>query len=178
MIEDAAQAIGSLYYNKPSGSFGKVGCFSTNPIKNLNSCGDGGFLTTNDKNIYKKAEILNKESWNMAEPYDRYMGINNKSIINDSVKVISEYSGLQWEDLELNEKENFAKNISDDLYWKQLPFPLKQDLVDIEYSLNHLNQNQATELDLISESEQNEQLIEWGRYERVLPNIKHFLTVQ
>ena len=58
VIEDAAQAIGSLYYNKPSGSFGKVGCFSTHPLKNLNSCGDGGFLTTNDKNIYVKAEIL------------------------------------------------------------------------------------------------------------------------
>lgn len=58
VIEDAAQAIGSLYYNKPSGSFGKVGCFSTHPLKNLNSCGDGGFLTTNDKNIYKQAGFL------------------------------------------------------------------------------------------------------------------------
>ena len=58
VIEDAAQAIGSLYYNKPSGSFGKIGCFSTHPLKNLNSCGDGGFLTTNDKTIYEKAKIL------------------------------------------------------------------------------------------------------------------------
>ena len=58
VIEDAAQSIGSLYYNKPSGSFGKIGCFSTHPLKNLNSCGDGGFLTTNDKTIYEKATIL------------------------------------------------------------------------------------------------------------------------
>ena len=32
-----------------SGSFGHVGCFSTHPLKNLNACGDGGFLTTDDR---------------------------------------------------------------------------------------------------------------------------------
>ena len=58
MIEDAAQAIGSLYYNKPSGSFGKIGCFSTHPLKNLNACGDGGFITCNDRNIYERADNL------------------------------------------------------------------------------------------------------------------------
>jgi dTDP-4-amino-4,6-dideoxygalactose transaminase len=34
-----------------SGSFGQVGCFSTHPLKNLNACGDGGFLTTDDEQI-------------------------------------------------------------------------------------------------------------------------------
>jgi dTDP-4-amino-4,6-dideoxygalactose transaminase len=53
IIEDAAQAIGSIYKGKPSGSFGDVGCFSTHPLKNLNACGDGGLLTTNDNYIYK-----------------------------------------------------------------------------------------------------------------------------
>ena len=55
VIEDAAQAICSKFKGKPSGSFGKVGCFSLHPLKNLNACGDGGFLTTNDKKIYEKA---------------------------------------------------------------------------------------------------------------------------
>ncbi len=58
VIEDAAQAIGSLYRNNPSGSFGKIGCFSTHPLKNLNACGDGGFITTNDKDIYKRVSLL------------------------------------------------------------------------------------------------------------------------
>ena len=48
VIEDAAQAIGSKYKMKPSGSWGKVACFSTHPLKNLNACGDGGFLVTDD----------------------------------------------------------------------------------------------------------------------------------
>jgi dTDP-4-amino-4,6-dideoxygalactose transaminase len=54
VIEDAAQAIGSKYKGKPSGSLGDIGCFSTHPLKNLNACGDGGFVTTNDEDIYKK----------------------------------------------------------------------------------------------------------------------------
>ena len=33
IIEDAAQSIGSKYYNKPAGSFGDIGCFSAHPLK-------------------------------------------------------------------------------------------------------------------------------------------------
>ena len=58
VVEDAAQAIGSMYRGKPSGSLGDVGCFSTHPLKNLNACGDGGFITTDIKNIYSKAKTL------------------------------------------------------------------------------------------------------------------------
>ena len=58
VIEDAAQAIGSRYYGDPSGSIGRVGCFSTHPLKNMNACGDGGFITTDDEVIYKRAKIL------------------------------------------------------------------------------------------------------------------------
>ncbi|WCL51197.1 DegT/DnrJ/EryC1/StrS family aminotransferase [Leptospira sp. GIMC2001] len=58
VIEDSAQAIGSKYDGKNSGSIGRVGCFSTHPLKNLNACGDGGFLTTNDENIYKQISSL------------------------------------------------------------------------------------------------------------------------
>tara|TARA_B110000003_G_scaffold175183_1_gene174740 strand:- start:177 stop:854 length:678 start_codon:yes stop_codon:yes gene_type:complete len=54
VVEDAAQAIGSKYKGRSSGSIGDIGCFSTHPLKNLNACGDGGFVTTNDKDIYEK----------------------------------------------------------------------------------------------------------------------------
>ena len=56
IIEDAAQSIGSKYYGRPSGSFGKVGCFSAHPLKNLNGIGDCGFLTTSDKKLFLSAK--------------------------------------------------------------------------------------------------------------------------
>lgn len=58
VVEDAAQSIGSKYYNKPAGSLGTIGCFSAHPLKNLNASGDAGYLTTNDKKIYQKVVEL------------------------------------------------------------------------------------------------------------------------
>ena len=48
VVEDSAQAIGSCYQGRKSGSFGHFGCFSAHPLKNLNAVGDGGFITTDD----------------------------------------------------------------------------------------------------------------------------------
>ena len=53
IIEDAAQSIGSKYNNKYAGSFGRIGCFSAHPLKNLNAVGDSGYLTTNSSKIAK-----------------------------------------------------------------------------------------------------------------------------
>ena len=54
VIEDCAQAHGATYYNKKAGSIGDVGCFSFYPTKIFGAYGDGGFITTNNKNLYDK----------------------------------------------------------------------------------------------------------------------------
>ncbi len=58
VVEDCAQSIMSKYKNKMSGAWGDVGCFSAHPLKNLNAIGDAGYLTTNNKTIYKKIKNL------------------------------------------------------------------------------------------------------------------------
>lgn len=54
VIEDAAQAVGAKYHEQRVGSFGIAGCFSLHPLKNLNACGDGGMITTDDDGLYEK----------------------------------------------------------------------------------------------------------------------------
>ena len=57
VLEDAAQAMGSYYMKKHAGTFGKISAFSTHPLKNLNSVGDGGFIITDNKKLHDKIKL-------------------------------------------------------------------------------------------------------------------------
>lgn len=68
VIEDSAECIGGLYNNKKTGTFG-TGCFSFFPTKNMTT-GEGGMLTTNNEEIYKKTSGL-KAHGILTNTYDR-----------------------------------------------------------------------------------------------------------
>lgn len=58
IVEDAAQAVGAKLDGKGVGTFGRIGCFSLHPLKNLSACGDAGMLITDDENFYARARLL------------------------------------------------------------------------------------------------------------------------
>ena len=58
VVEDAAQAMGSAYGQRRAGAFGRIGCFSTHPLKNFNAAGDGGLLTTDDADVAARVRRL------------------------------------------------------------------------------------------------------------------------
>lgn len=57
LIEDACQAIGGTFNNKPLGSLGKIGCFSFDYVKTV-TCGEGGAIITNTKAMYNKSQAF------------------------------------------------------------------------------------------------------------------------
>lgn len=57
LIEDAAHAQGSAIGNQMAGALGDAGCFSFYPTKVI-TAGEGGMITTNNKEIMKNALIL------------------------------------------------------------------------------------------------------------------------
>lgn len=58
VIEDAAPAVGAEYLGRRVGSWGDLGCFSFSPLKNLNACGDGGIVVTQNEEYAKKIKIM------------------------------------------------------------------------------------------------------------------------
>jgi dTDP-4-amino-4,6-dideoxygalactose transaminase len=58
IVEDAAQAIGAAYKDRPAGSIGALGCFSFFPSKNLGAFGDAGLVTTNDDELARMVRLL------------------------------------------------------------------------------------------------------------------------
>lgn len=58
VLEDACQAIGGKYKGKKLGSIGHASAFSFFPTKNLGCYGDGGIITTNNKELAEKLKIL------------------------------------------------------------------------------------------------------------------------
>lgn len=77
LIEDAAQAHGSIFHGKKLGTFGDFGCFSFYPTKNLSAFGDAGAIVTNDK---KLADLCYQiRDYGQKRKYDhRVYGLNSR----------------------------------------------------------------------------------------------------
>ena len=66
IIEDTAEAIGSVYHGNRAGSMGKFGAFSFHGTKTINT-GEGGIFVTNDSELYEKVLTLINHGRNKAQ---------------------------------------------------------------------------------------------------------------
>jgi perosamine synthetase len=75
VIEDCAHTPGACYKGRSLGTFGDVGCFSFQSLKNMTT-GEGGMLVTNDDKLFEYAERLGTLHMHgeMVERADKHIG--------------------------------------------------------------------------------------------------------
>ena len=87
IIEDCAHTMGGGWNKQNTGPFGKIGCFSTQTYKHMNS-GEGGLLVTNDDDIIAQA-ILYSGSYML---YDTHLSRPSLEVFEQYIKMIPNYS--------------------------------------------------------------------------------------
>ncbi len=90
VIEDCAQAHGAKINNRSVGSFGHINAWSFCNDKIMTTGGEGGMITTNNKNLYKKAASFNNHGKNLK----KYYSLTSKSL--NSFPYIHDELGLNY----------------------------------------------------------------------------------
>lgn len=65
VVEDAAQAVTSIYKGKQAGAIGDIGCFSFHETKNF-SMGEGGAILLSTEELGERAEIIREKGTNRS----------------------------------------------------------------------------------------------------------------
>ena len=77
IVEDAAQAHGARWQDRPVGSIGKIACFSFYPAKNLGAYGDGGMVTSSDETAVQRLRRL--RNYGERRKYEHVVkGVNSR----------------------------------------------------------------------------------------------------
>lgn len=131
IIEDAAQAFGSKFNDQKVGSLSDITCFSLHPLKNLNACGDSGFIATNSEEI--AAKIRKYRNHGQVER-------NNSEIFGvvsrfDSIQAAILFIRLNKIDEVINKKRVNAKIYNDLLSDKGITTPIVSKKVFHSYHL-------------------------------------------
>ncbi len=74
VIEDAAQALGARYHDRPAGTLGDAACISFYPTKNLGGFGEGGMIFTQDEALATVARQLRNHGESQRYVHERVGG--------------------------------------------------------------------------------------------------------
>jgi len=93
VIEDCAQAHGAMYKGKSAGSIGHIGAWSFCQDKIMTTGGEGGMVTTNDENLWKKM-------WSYKDHGKNFDSIYNKQHL-PGFRWLHDSFGTNWRMMEM-----------------------------------------------------------------------------
>jgi dTDP-4-amino-4,6-dideoxygalactose transaminase len=133
LIEDCAQATGSLYRNHRVGTFGDFAAFSFYPTKNLGAMGDGGMLVVNpriNQNQLVQARQMRFYGWNDNREAVNF-GVNSRL---DEFQALLLSGKLHNLDLQIERRRELAA-----LYFSELEPYLGNQIIDLPSDQDHWN---------------------------------------
>jgi dTDP-4-amino-4,6-dideoxygalactose transaminase len=112
VIEDAAEALGSRYMDKPVGSYGKMAILSFNGNKIITTSG-GGALISNDEGLIAKARFLATQARDSAPHYQH-------SHIGYNYRMSNVLAGIGRGQMEIIDQRVKKRRDNFDFYFKNL----------------------------------------------------------
>lgn len=95
VIEDCAQAYGSMINGQHVGTFGDIGCFSLQQGKHITT-GEGGMVTTNDEALARRMRLFIDKAWGYGDPKpDHYfVALNGRMTELQGAVAMAQFSKL------------------------------------------------------------------------------------
>ncbi len=121
LIEDTAHAPGAALNGRSLGAWGQIGCFSFFSNKNI-STGEGGMLTTPNKEIASKVRLLRSHGMSNLT-WDRHHGHASSydvTALGYNYRIDEIHSALGLAQLEKLEANNLRRKAITDRYWNAL----------------------------------------------------------
>lgn len=114
IIEDAAEAIGSVYHGKRAGSMGKFGSFSFHGTKTLTT-GEGGMFVTNDAELYETVLTLSNHGRARGQTKQFWADMVGFKYKMSNIQAAIGYGQMQRIDDLVNRKREILKFYKDHL---------------------------------------------------------------
>jgi len=115
ILEDAAEAHGSEYKGKKSGSFSDIAAFSFYANKNITT-GEGGMVITNNEELYKKAKYYKNLCFPVDGPRNYlhdYIGFNYRmSNLHAAIGLAQTEKADYYRDLRIKNNQYYKKYLS------------------------------------------------------------------
>ncbi|MBM4760887.1 DegT/DnrJ/EryC1/StrS family aminotransferase [Bacillus sp. B15-48] len=122
IIEDAAQAIGSLYKGKRVGELGTTACYSFFPTKNLGAYGDAGMIVTNNDEIAEKMRVIRVHG-SKPKYYHHVLGYNSRLDELQAAILNVKFPNLdKWSELRREKAENYTRLLNETVKEVITPF--------------------------------------------------------